>query len=387
MSGPTQKLKVLFFLRRVGPYHHARFQAASRLVDLTVVETRSASTEYPWDFEAGGMYALHRLPTASDPESGLHGCALTAAITQAFDRHATDIVVTTGWADQEYHSVILEAAKRRVPRVVISDSRYEDEPRKFYKEFIKKLILRNYSGAIVAGAAARNYMRRLGFPVESIFHPWDVVDNDYFRSTSSGVAFHDRYFLCVSRFIPKKNLERFLASYAGYRRQGGTRKLVLLGSGELESRLRRLAETLSLGTSLEMPGFAQYEELKKYYSNAFCLLLPSLTDQWGLVVNEAMASGLPVAVSSNCGCAADLVEESKNGLIFDPFDMEEMTNAFIEMDRLTETEWNSMSSKSRSTIENWGLSQFGEALRNAAQLAIATGPRSITPFIHKLLAR
>ncbi len=70
------------------------------------------------------------------------------------------------------------------------------------------------------------------------------------------------------------------------------------------------------------PGFAQREDLAGLYALAEALVLPTHSDPWGLVVNEAMACGLPIIVSSVAGCAADLVEDGWNGYVVPPRDVE-----------------------------------------------------------------
>jgi glycosyltransferase involved in cell wall biosynthesis len=382
----TKRLKALFFVRRVGPYHDARFREAAKLVDLTVIETRSASQEYTWQFQSHGGYQLDQLPRSIDVEAGLHGRELLNAISAVFKKHKADVVVTTGWADQEYHAVVLEAARLSIPRVVISDSRYEDEPRKLYKELIKKRILKSYSSAIVAGTASKNYLLRLAFQEKAIFHPWDVVDNDHFHVDDRNVDFAKRYFLCVSRFVAKKNLETLISSFASYVQQGGQRRLVLLGSGELEAKLRSCIRQYKIDDHVDLPGFAQYDSLKEYYRSAFCLILPSMTDQWGLVVNEAMAAGLPVVVSSNCGSALDLVKETKNGLTFDPMNGIQLTQQLLTIDKTSERQWRAMGEMSLAIIDSWGLSQFAGALHNAARYALSN-TRGISLFLHRILAR
>src|SRR5690606_38686047 len=212
--------------------------------------------------------------------------------------------------------------------VLISDSRHEDEPRKFHKEAIKRVILRSYSAALVAGSASRRYLVKLGFPAPAIFQPWDVIDNGFFATVNSDetVPFSEKPFLCVSRFIPKKNLSRLISAFGSYVKNGGVRKLVLLGTGELERSLVEQIKELGLNDRVEIKGFVQYEYLPAYFSRALCLILPSTTDQWGLVVNEARASGLPVLVSQNCGCAAGLLRDKENGCIFDPFRVDDIAD-------------------------------------------------------------
>src|SRR5207244_4064698 len=102
-----------------------------------------------------------------------------------------------------------------------------------------------------------------------------------------------------------KNLPRLLEAFAGYRRLAGDAawELVLLGDGPLRPELVALLKDLELDGHVLLPGFKQYDELPAYYGLAGAFIHASTTEQWGLVVNEAMASGLPVLVSDRCGCA------------------------------------------------------------------------------------
>ncbi len=79
--------------------------------------------------------------------------------------------------------------------------------------------------------------------------------------------------------------------------------LVLLGDGPLKPTLLKLISSLGLESCVHLPGFKQYDELPVYLGLAETFIHASTTEQWGLVVNEAMASGLPVLVSNRCGCA------------------------------------------------------------------------------------
>jgi len=375
--------KVLFLVRRIGPYHHARFQAAASRLNLAVVETRANSQEYPWEFKPNGNYKIITFPHGND---SIRGQALEQAITSAFDTVKPNVVVTTGWADPEYHRAVLEAAKRNTPCIFVSDSREEDEPRVFYKEYIKKLIVRSYSSCIVAGTASGKYALQLGVDSSAIFSPWDVVDNDYFKKHSSPPADPGTsYFLCISRFIPKKNLLSLVDAFSTYRRQGGRRKLVLAGSGALESHLLQRVTQLGLNDSVTFHGFVQYEDLPPLFSGALCLIIPSLSDQWGLVVNEAMASGLPILASTACGCTEDIVEHKKNGFHFDPTSLSSITGALQQMDKVDSATWESMHIRSLQIIDSYKPSDFAEGLVRAVNFALKKKVPKPVPFLHQLL--
>jgi 1,2-diacylglycerol 3-alpha-glucosyltransferase len=380
-------MTILFFLRRIGPYHHARFSEAAKLVNLVAVQTRPSSQEYAWDFKPTGSYSIESFDPITDPEHGLRGTALVISVQRTIDKHKPDVIVNTGWADAEYNEVVIQAAKGRLPLVVISDSRYEDEPRKFYKEWVKKLLIRSYSAALVAGSASRKYAVALGLDPASVFQPWDVVDNNYFKPLAKSPLTSESGFICVARFITKKNHSRLLDAFAAYRNGGGLHKLTLLGNGELEDTLRRQCDALGIASHVAFAGFAQQESLRQYLHNSIALILPSTSDQWGLVVNEGMASGIPVLVSRECGCAADLVRDSVNGFIFDPFDISSIVEGMNRIDRLSEQELADMGNAARETIVQWSLQAFASGLVDACTYAIKAPRRTPFTAMHKRLTR
>ena len=109
-----------------------------------------------------------------------------------------------------------------------------------------------------------------------------------------------------------------IEEFADYRERGGKWSLVLAGDGPLREPLKVLVTSLGLSGTVQFAGHKTSTGLLPYYAFAGCFVLPSTREPWGLVVNEAMASGLPVLVSDRCGCAEDLVQSGVNGFVFDP---------------------------------------------------------------------
>ena len=124
---------------------------------------------------------------------------------------------------------------------------------------------------------------------------------------------------------------------------------------------------------LWLPGFRQIDELPRFYACAGCFIHASTTEQWGLVVNEAMACGLPVIVSERCGCAQDLVQDGVNGFRFDPLDTERLAELMATMSG-TGFDLRGFGAASRKIIANWGPERFGEGFKSAAQTAMRAGP-------------
>ncbi|MCK4375944.1 MAG: glycosyltransferase family 4 protein [Candidatus Brocadiae bacterium] len=221
-------------------------------------------------------------------------------------------------------------------------------------------------------------MEELGIPPDKVWLGYDAVDNGYFAREAAAVraeperwrselSLPERFFLTCCRFVGKKNLPRLMRAYRSYReRSERPWDLVMCGDGPLADDLRARAGGLA---GIHWPGFVQIGDLPKYYGLASAFALPSTTEQWGLVVNEAMASGLPVLVSDRAGCRYDLVQDGVNGWLFDPYDVGDMADEMLRMSSLNDEERQRMGNASIDIIANWGPDRFAQGLWQAIQAA------------------
>jgi glycosyltransferase involved in cell wall biosynthesis len=208
------------------------------------------------------------------------------------------------------------------------------------------------------------------------------------------------FFLASNRFVERKNLGRLIQAYAKYAEsfhQGGVENiwpLVLLGDGELRGELEALCGELGLiiagghshggaeraegehlklnsyklktptvGGLVVFAGFRQIEELPAFYAGAGAFVHSALEEPWGLVINEAMASGLPVLSSRNVGAAEELVVDGKTGYLFDPRNIEEMANAMSKVTGMTQEEQLTMGRAAFEMVERKAPAKaFGEGL-------------------------
>jgi glycosyltransferase involved in cell wall biosynthesis len=141
---------------------------------------------------------------------------------------------------------------------------------------------------------------------------------------------------------------------------------------------------------IHMPGFKQYEDLPPYYGLAGAFVHASTTEQWGLVVNEAMAAGLPVLVSNRCGCAADLVATGRNGYTFDPLGPSELAGLMLHVSS-DQCDRRRMAEASRAIIGQWTPQRFASSLCQAVDTALASPPpKAALPdrlLLHALMYR
>ena len=383
MSGP--RIAVIF--DNFGPYHIARLAAAASRCNLLGIEVASVSAEYAWNptaevpFERKTLFRVEQGEKKNPQE-------LERRLDAALSDHGAEVVAIPGWSG--YHALIglRVARKRSIPVVLMSESQEVDFPRTWFKEWIKRRYLKLCQAALVGGTPHQAYLEKLGMDAGRIFHGYDIVDNAYFarraeeaRAKAETLRWQHglpvRYFLASARFIEKKNLQNLISAYAGYRQAVADKTgscdvcldLMLLGDGELRPQFETLVAELGLQDFVHLPGFKQYPELPIFYGLASAFIHASTSEQWGLVVNEAMASGLPVLVSERCGCAPDLVKDGVNGFAFDPYDASVMTALMLKMAGW-ECDLHTMGQASREIVDRWGPQAFAEGLINAASAAM-----------------
>ena len=393
----STRLSVAVLFKRIGPYHQARLKQAARRLDLVAIEFSSADDEYSWSLVR--EMAFPRFALFEDADVMTKSPAeIAQRLYTTLAKVRPDVVAVPGWSAPGALIAISWCLGSGVPSIMMSDSTAIDAPRRALGEWAKRRILRLCGAALVAGTPQSTYLRALDVEPDRIFLGYDVVDNAHFANGADSSRLNDsylrkeyslpkRYFLASSRFIGKKNLFVLVEAYARYRQRqdtgDGVCGLVILGDGALRASLVEQISALGLREAVRLPGFMQYDDLPLYYGLAEAFVHASTVEQWGLVINEAMAAGLPVIVSERCGCASNLVEHEGNGYLFDPLDVAGLSNLMGRMasdghDR------EAMGRRSREIIANWDLDRFAHGLDAAARAAL-TAPRPRTSWLARLL--
>jgi glycosyltransferase involved in cell wall biosynthesis len=404
MNSKDIKVAVIFW--RLGPYHHARLNAAGQRMRVAGVESCGMEGTNAWE-KIEGADSFRKVTLTERHVDNRHWRReLQRKMFQALDDLKPQAVAIPGWSLVDALVALLWCLLTQTPAIVMSDSTALDAPRVSWRERIKKRVVSLCSSALVAGTRHREYVMQLGMPADRIFLGYDVVDNGYFAARAEAIrkqkaenrdrfGLPENYFLVSGRFIEVKNFPCLIEAYARYRtkchdqRPQATDKrpweLVLLGDGPLSEELRAKREKLGVRDWVRMPGFKQYPELPNYYGLASAFVLPSISETWGLVVNEAMASGLPVLVSDRCGCAPDLVRDGTNGFTFDPYSVEEIASAMLRVWKMEDGELKRMGAESSRIIAAWGPERFVSGLELAVVKALESGPRAAKPLDRLLL--
>ena len=379
-------MNILFVLNRIGPYHQARFKKISLAHKLFILETLPYSEEYDWNVNQSDCYKLFTLRKGRTSETEPCLKYIKLDVNNVFKTCKIDAVVLTGWSTLSRIYLLKIANKLKIPSIILSDSRLTDTDvsRIFIKEFFKRKILKFFSSAIVAGKESKSYLEHLSFPSSKIFQPLDVVDNDLFFNKTNNIDLDEKkpFFLCISRLVEKKNIKFLLKTYEKYYCLGGKFRLVIIGGGNYFDELTKYKNNLKSSNLISIYPFMQLESIFEFYGKASYFILPSKSDQWGLVVNEALAAGLPCIVSDACGCAVDLVKKNINGWIFNSNDEINLINIFFECQNKSKEDRLKMVNECYKIIKQYSLNSFLDAFNNSLNLVNRGEPISLIDKIY-----
>ncbi len=340
------KSRVVIVTDIIAPYRIPVFNALARRedVDLHVIflsetdasirEWRVYSDEIRFSYDVLRSWRWH---------VGKGNLLLNCGLSRAMARFKPDAVICGGYNHPAFWQALVWCKRHHVKFLLWTESNEHDaRTRRPWIEALKGYFLRNCDGFVVPGKASFDYLLSLGSPAAGIVTAPNAVDNDFYaregaKIRADGAAFREkfnlpaRFILFVGRLVREKGVFELLEAYSrlcsSLRSQVG---LVFAGNGVAKADLESLADVISPG-KIVFTGFLHREDLPAVYALADILVLPTHSDPWGLVVNEAMASGLPVLVSEVAGCAADLVEDGKNGFVIPPNDANRLSRAIASM--------------------------------------------------------
>ena len=250
---------------------------------------------------------------------------------EELSRRDPDVVVLPGYWDIS-HWVLLAASRIQRRKVILSfDSSELDHRRSWFKELLKRIFVSNCDGGFTYGNRSKRYLLKLGMPEGKITVRCQAAANDdvrrIFDSTRPArrqliqeYGLRERNFCYVGRLSTEKNVSLLIRAFASLVRACAEAKkwgLLIAGDGPERQSLTDLCESEGV-RNVRFIGGVSWREVPRLLSACDVLVLPSTSEPWGLVINEAMICGLPVLVSDACGCVEDLVFAGETGFRFNP---------------------------------------------------------------------
>ncbi len=340
------KHRLAIFTEIIAPYRIPVFNALAARddIDLHVIflsETDPSLRQWPV-YKEEIRFSYEVLP-AWRRRVGKYSLLVNRDVDAALRRFRPQAVLCGGYNYLACWQAAWWARERNLPVLLWSESTVHDSRRRRRAvEFMKARFMRLSRAFLVGGKSSCEYLMSLGAPGEKIFTAPDAVDVDLYAALAGKArqkavevrARHHlppRYFLYAGRLVPEKGVFDLLCAYAALEENERSQiGLVFAGDGTSRAQLEQRAGAIHPGL-IQFCGFLYREQLAELYALAEALVFPTHSDPWGLVVNEAMACGLPIIASAVAGCVPDLVENGENGFIVPPRSVEAIAGAMHEL--------------------------------------------------------
>lgn len=329
-----RKIKVALIHNIISPYRIPVFNelAKKKNLDFTVLFLSDSARDRQWDtafYKKQIKFKYKILPNIKliFPFKNIPEYNINLSIFKELHKEKYDVIISCGWVD--FASQIAPFLKKIFNyKFILWSGSTKDEPslqRKITLPLVK-LIVKKSDYFIAYGNKAKKYLLLLGAPKKKIVCSFNSIDVTHFKKYSRllskqqaiklrkkyGLAKDHKLLLYVGQFIDRKNIEVLIKATSLIKDKNIT--LILLGYGSKKSDYLKLAKKSKV--NLKIINHLELDKVPSIYAIADLFILPSKEEAWGLVVNEAMACGLPVLVSDKVGCVDDLVIEGKNGFSF-----------------------------------------------------------------------
>ena len=331
-------------------YYAPIFRDLSTKLDLTVYYTQEATakqqanagfgTSFSWDIDLRGGYKSELLKNVSpDPNPSRFSGADTPGVRKVLRDNDFDAVLVIGWYLKAFLQAILAAKLSGLPVIVRGDNQI-GMPGGMLKRVVRSIglpvFLRLFNAACYVGVNNRAYYEKYAYPGHRLFKSPHAVDTERFSTGATAEAReglrarlgvgNEPLVLFAGKLVDFKRPLDAVDALAYLRERGISASLMVVGSGLLEESIT--ARALELDVPIFCLGFQNQTQMPAVYAAADVLLLPSTSrETWGLVANEALASGTPVVLSESVGSAPDLAADGYVGRSFSTGDIVKAADA------------------------------------------------------------
>lgn len=368
-----------FVVPCIGPYHDARMRAAASRLKVAAIEIAGNERENIWmpTGAATDAYPRSTLFPQADVASIGHP-DLVRRLTGELASLDPRAVAIPGWFDRSSLVALGWCLRQGIPAVLLSESTVDDAARSRLREALKGRVVKSFASALVGGSRHASYLVSLGVPRDHVVLGYDVVDNQHFSAGAAAarqdpagararLRLPDRYYVCVGRMIAKKDHATAIAAYRlALQRRPDLPALLLVGDGPLHEQTAR--QIAGLEGRVVLYGAASYRDLPAIYALSHAFIHPSRVEQWGLVVNEAMACGAVPIVSTACGCIPDLVRDGTDGWTFPPGAVDVLCDLILTA-ATDPGRTAAMGAAAQRSIAAWSPQRFGDGIAAAVGMA------------------
>jgi glycosyltransferase involved in cell wall biosynthesis len=326
-------MKILLLTDTIAPYRIPVFNllAGEKNLDFSVLSLTKNMAGKNWEFDERLIKFKYRILKGFQfPFLLKIPLVISFGLRAALKKLSPDLIIITGYYQPAFPWALLYCKRRGIRVVCLVESSLRTVRLKdIFSRNYRKWFIERCDAFIAPGERSREFLLNLKISRDRIFIAPNAADNSYYqvdiekkyaekRGLPGSRGYPERNFLYVGRIVKEKGIEALLKAYkeADLGERVG---LLLVGAGRHEAYFKRLAGKLKL-RNVFFEGFKQARELKGYYRLSDVFVFPSLSDPWGMVLNEAASSGLPIITSGEPAASETLVSD-KNGWKFEKGDV------------------------------------------------------------------
>jgi glycosyltransferase involved in cell wall biosynthesis len=315
---PASSLDLVWFTNIPTPYRIPTWKVFHSRMRFKLLFLNSSERDRDWDLENSlqGLNYRNLQEKAIYPSSSIPLYFNFIKPIRRLRRINAMAIYIDGWESPAFFITALYAKK--IGMELMYGYRGTTGSHRFKNLFIRKIRSAIFSKAdfiVTAGTASTRAVEAMGIASEKIITLFNPVDVGWFHSFAKDhrtPQSQGHRYIYVGQLIERKNVASVIQAFAAIKNEDDT--LIIAGDGPLASELKRLSDSLGIERLVQFVGHKSQEELAALYAASNTFILASTNEVWGLVVNEALASGLHVVVSNKCG-AADFVKDMKGAYI------------------------------------------------------------------------
>lgn len=331
-------MKVLYLVNIPSPYRVKFFNELGKKCDLSVIyELNSAEDrDKSWMNEKAVNFTEYYLKGRKIGADN----ALSFEVITYLNKLSFDIIVIGGYSSPSAMLAILYLKLKKIPFILNADGGFIQLEEKKIKYLIKKMFISSASAWLSTGKQTTEYLCHYGANKQNIYlYPFSSIDEkripqkllsneqkEIIRMELEIPTSYKYILLSIGQFIPRKGFDVLLKSCEKLSNEIG---VYIIGGSPTEDYLR-LVKELNL-QNINFLEFKSQEELSKYYQVADVFILPTREDIWGLVINEAMAYGLPIITTTKCIAGNELIINNENGFLIESEDYKSLYNNVINL--------------------------------------------------------
>jgi len=361
--------RVIWLTNFLPPYRVHLARELQKIVDLKILVSTAMEGNRSWNADWQGLdvsvqrtltlQQTWRHPTGFSERGFLHLPLDTIRQVREF---APDVILSSEFGPRSL-GAYFAAKGRGIPLIIWATlSDHTEKGRGFIRCTLRRFILSGTAAVLVNGEAGQRYLRKLQYPEHRTFTVHTAIQTTPFLKVADIAPASTRRILLVGSLEVRKGLVPFVEAagrWCGRNPQQGI-ELRFAGAGSLKAELDRIA--LPENMRLTFLGELAYEDIPSAYASADLLAFPTLADEWGQVVGEALASGRPVLGSLYSQAVEELVVEGKNGWVFHPERPGEVDAALQRVMDTSRQDLHRMGKTARRAAEEIGVEQAGQQI-------------------------